>query len=158
MSNKYVGKKIEDWRKDDKLIVLVTGVFDLLHIEHIRFLKKAREAGDILVVGIESDERVKRIKGVNRPINDVSIRLEQLRELKCVDFAFVLPSKFDSQDDWDGFMSKVRPDVYAVSSHTEYLKNKTMLAEKYGGKLEVVHEFNPEYSTSKLYQKLVQEL
>ena len=58
--------------------ILVTGVFDLLHQEHINFLTKAKAVGDILVVGLETDTRVKQLKGFNRPINSTKDRLQNL--------------------------------------------------------------------------------
>ncbi|HEX5570412.1 MAG TPA: adenylyltransferase/cytidyltransferase family protein, partial [Ktedonobacterales bacterium] len=65
--------------------VVVTGVFDLLHIGHLRFLEAARRLGDRLVVGVESDERVRRWKGPNRPIQTEDDRLDLLRALRVVD-------------------------------------------------------------------------
>src|SRR3990172_12032671 len=58
------------WRSLGKKIVLVTGVFDLLHDEHRNFLKVAKKAGDFLIVGLESDTRVRALKGVGRPVHD----------------------------------------------------------------------------------------
>ena len=151
-------KQIRKWQRSNQKITLVTGIFDLLHIEHIRFLNKAKAVGDKLIVGIETDVRVSHIKGGGRPVNNANIRLEQLQALKTVDITFLLPEQFDEQEDWEDFIAQIRPDIYAVSSHTSYLANKKAIAEKYGGKLEIVHQFNPEYSTSKLHQKLLQEL
>jgi cytidyltransferase-like protein len=139
-------------------IVLATGVFDILHIEHIRFLTRAKAAGDFLSVGLETDARVKSMKGHHRPVNDQIVRLEQISSLKPVDHAFILPEKFSTQSDWDHFMAAVSPVVYAVSSHTKYLENKRKLAKKHGSTLKVVHEFNPTFSTTKFYHRLLEEI
>jgi D-glycero-beta-D-manno-heptose 1-phosphate adenylyltransferase len=139
-------------------IVLVTGVFDLLHIEHIRFLTKAKALGDKLLVGIESDYRVKEIKGYERPVNNQEVRKEQLEALKPVDEVLFLPDNFNSQSDWESLIARIKPYAYAVSSHSSFLENKRWVCKKYGVRFEVVHKFNPDYSSSKILQKLTQEI
>ena len=137
--------------------VLVTGVFDLIHIEHIRFLHKAKKQGDLLIVGIETDDRTRKIKGHERQINSQSIRKEQLEALKAVDQVVILPEHFSSQEDWVSFMKDISPAVYAVSSNTSYLENKQYICNELGIKCKVVHEFNPDYSSTKIHQKLLSQ-
>lgn len=147
-----------------KTIVLATGFFDLLHTEHVNFLEKAKEAGDILIVAVESDERARIIKGEGRPIESQSIRCEHLLDLELparpgpightVDYVIALPADFNNFASYDSLMSAVHPQIYAVSSHTDHLKSKTFLVEKYGGHLIIVHEFNPSISTTKKIQSL----
>ena len=151
-------KQIDKWKQQGETIVLATGIFDLLHIEHLRFLTRAKAAGDKLIVGIETDVRVKQIKGENRPINNQQVRLEQLNSLKSVDLAFILPDKFHTQADWEKLVQDIKPDIYAVSSHTSYLANKKRVAEKCGCQFRVVHQHNPQYSTSKILHPLLKEL
>ena len=139
---------INTWKSEGNSIVLVTGVFDILHLEHFRFLNKARKSGDKLIVGIERDIRVKRIKGKDRPFYTETNRVEQISNLKSVDLAFLLPEKFDNQEDWELLIDNIRPNVYAVSSHTLWLENKRYIAEKFGAKLEIVHEYNPASSST----------
>jgi rfaE bifunctional protein nucleotidyltransferase chain/domain len=158
MELKQVLPKIKMWRQNNQRIVLVTGVFDILHVEHIRFLTKAKAAGDKLIVGIETDARVKKIKGEHRPANNQEIRLEQLAGVKPVDAAFILPDKFDTQADWENCIATIKPAIYAVSSHTSYLENKRDIAEKFGAKLDIVHEFNPDISTTHLFEKIKAEI
>jgi D-glycero-beta-D-manno-heptose 1-phosphate adenylyltransferase len=148
---------IKQWQSAGQKVVLVTGVFDILHIEHVRFLAKAKEAGDKLLVALESDARVKAIKGFERPLNDQQIRLEQVLSLKYVDLAFILPESFSSQADWEQFMSELKPDIYAVSSHTKYLENKQRICRKYGISFQIVHQYNPAYSSSALIEKIKAE-
>src|SRR5579884_2714020 len=71
-------------------LVVATGVFDLLHVGHLRFLQAARRLGDRLVVGVESDEHVLRWKGPGRPILSQEDRCELLAALRCVDEVFVI--------------------------------------------------------------------
>lgn len=140
--------------------VFVTGIFDLLHIEHIRFLKAAsaglrRAKGDKLIVGIESDARAKKLKGGSRPIMNEHDRKEMLKALSCVDEVIILPEQFDSDDAYEKILHDVKADIYAVSSHSPYLENKKTLCEKAEVKLVVVHEHNPEYSTSTIIKKIL---
>jgi len=155
MSLSQVTRQVKSWQSQGQKVVLATGVFDLLHIEHIRFLKKAKAAGDRLIVGIEADARVKSLKGNARPINNRQLRLEQLNALNAVDLAFTLPRRFSAQTDWETFMALVRPDVYAASSHDSYLKNKRAICQKCNVEFRVVHRHNPRYSTSILIARLL---
>lgn len=139
-----------DLHTQGKTIVLATGFFDLLHSEHINFLRKAKSRGDILVVAVESDERARILKGEGRPVESQEVRCQKL--LEYCDYVIALPADFDHFESYDSLMSSVKSDIYAVSSHTDYLKNKTFLAEKYGGHLEVVYDWNPEISTTKILE------
>ncbi len=135
-----------------KKIVLVTGVFDLLHCGHTQFLQKSKQYGDILLVGLESDERVRKLKGDDRPVEPVEARLKDIGKLEYVDFAFALPPNFD-RIEREHFMALLRPDVLAVSSHSLHQDNKRALIEKYGGRLEIVMEQDKHYSTTKTILK-----
>lgn len=134
---------------NDKKVVLVTGVFDILHQEHEIFLQKAREQGERLIIGVESDVRVKKMKGVGRPINPQKKRVENLIKLQITNDVFILPEQFDKPQDHEALISKIKPDILAVSSHTMHLDKKTKIVEKYGGKVVVVHQQNPLYSSTK---------
>ncbi|MFH2085243.1 MAG: adenylyltransferase/cytidyltransferase family protein [bacterium] len=164
-------------------LVLATGFFDLLHAEHIKFLAKAKAAGDILIVAVESDERARVLKGEGRPIEPQPVRCQHLLDLRSpgsdllrrrpmgvfsrarsagetrsdpqstlVDYVISLPPDFNNFASYDSLMSAVRPQVYAVSAHTSHQKSKDFLVEKYGGKLLVVHDFNPAISTTQIIQ------
>lgn len=86
--------KLEDLRKAGKIIVFTNGCFDLLHVGHVRYLIAARNEGDLLVVGLNSDRSVKRIKGSQRPIIDQDQRSEILASMQAVDYVTV----FDESD------------------------------------------------------------
>lgn len=80
-------EKLKERLKDTEgKIVFTNGCFDILHIGHLRYLEEAKKLGDILVVGVNSDESVKRLKGEKRPINKLSERMEMLAGLKPVDY------------------------------------------------------------------------
>lgn len=137
-----------------KILVLVTGVFDIIHIEHLRFLAAAKQQGDRLMVGIETDKRVRLIKGRGRPINSEVVRLEQLKAVKFVDEVFLLPDQFNTYEDWLGLMEQIKPDIYAVSAHTLHLETKQAICEQVGARLVVVRPHDPSVSTSVLLEKL----
>lgn len=85
---------VQDIAKDlsslrDKKIVFTNGCFDLLHVGHVRYLQEARRQGDLLVVGVNSDASVKRLKGPSRPIQNENDRAEILAALGCVDFVAI---------------------------------------------------------------------
>ncbi len=132
------------------IIVLTTGVFDVLHDEHVNFLRKAKELGDMLIVGIESDVRVRKIKGKTRPVNGQDSRIKNLEKLGFIDRLFILPEEFDTRASRERLIAEIRPDYFAVSSHSPFIDNKRQIVEKYGGKLVVVHEHNPAISSSVL--------
>jgi rfaE bifunctional protein nucleotidyltransferase chain/domain len=96
------------WRRAGKRIVLANGCFDLLHVGHVRYLQSARALGDALVVGLNSDAAVRRLKGPGRPLMPVAERAELLGALSAVDAVVV----FDA-DTADVLVSRLRPDVHA---------------------------------------------
>ncbi len=148
--------KLASFRKKitkGKVVVLATGVFDLLHAEHIRFLKKAKITGDILIVGVESDKRVRKNKGKGRPVNDQNTRANYLSNLKTVDFIVILPSTLATKQGRELFIKALRPNIYAVSSNTPFIEEKQRIITKFGGKLKIVHLHNPKISTSLLLKR-----
>lgn len=134
-------------------LVLATGVFDLLHTEHINFLRKASQAGSFLLVGIEPDTRVKTLKGPNRPIHPQHQRLTNVLQLSCVNAAFILPPSFGQLQTRQQLLSQIKPHILAVSSHTPHLTQKHQLIQSQGGRLEIVHTHNPRISTTQLIQQ-----
>ncbi len=131
-------------------IVLVTGVFDLLHAEHVLFLKKARALAGSLLIGVESDIRVKKMKGEGRPIQSEKVRAQVIQELQLADSVFVLPQQFDTIEDHRKLLAQLKPDIIAVSSHTAYQQEKKKLMEEIGGTVVSIHEHNPKTSTTQL--------
>jgi len=144
---------IEKYQQQHQKIVLVTGVFDVLHQEHLNFLKKAKAEGDVLVVGIESDVRVKQMKGEDRPLNTQDIRKYNLEQTKIPDLVLILPEDFSNRDDHEQLIKTIKPTVLAVSSHTSHLAVKQEIMSKYGGEVKVVHQFNPDVSTTQILKK-----
>ena len=153
MSLEPVIIQIQTWHQQGLKVVFVSGIFDLLHIEHLRFLQKAKATGDKLVVGIENNRRTTKIKGPSRPINDESIRVEQLTHLKSVDLAFILPDQFDTPADWGQILDDLKPDIYALSSNSSHLEHKRAMCGLHGVDFRIVHQHNPNISTTILEQR-----
>ena len=136
--------------KKQQRLVLVTGVFDVLHQEHINFLKKAKLIGDVLLVGLETDERVQKIKGDGRPVNRQSERVTNLEQIDLADLVFVLPKKFETDDEHEILIKQLKPMVLAVSSQTPFITKKQLIMAKVGGEVVVVHQHNPAISTTQI--------
>src|SRR4030042_3619745 len=102
-------------KKEKAKVVLVGVCFDILHYGHIHFLKNARALGNYLVVALESDKNIKRLKGKKRPIHDQRQRREMLESLHFVDQVIVLADKMNDKD-YEKLVKIVNPKVIAVTS------------------------------------------
>ena len=98
----------EGWRAAGKRLVLANGCFDLLHVGHVRYLHGAKALGDVLLVALNSDASVRRLKGPGRPIMSEAERAEIVAALASVDAVVV----FD-EDTADGLVARLRPHVHA---------------------------------------------
>ena len=118
-------------------IVLVGGCFDILHIGHVNFLSEAKKMADTLVVLLENDAKVKKLKGKNRPIFTQEIRAEMLSALICVDLVVVLPL-MEHDSDYINLVMKIEPDIIAVTEKDPRIEKKKRQAETAGGELRVI--------------------
>ena len=134
---------------------LVTGCFDILHVGHIHFLKHAKSRCNRLVVGINSDAIIKKIKGEKRPINASISRKELLLSLKYVDEVFVF-------DTWliEPVVAQYKPDIYFISEIDPGEKVKTEVAKKYRSRLVKIpmHESYGKISTTAIVSKMYEEI
>ncbi len=135
-------------------IVVVTGVFDLLHIGHLRFLEAARHLGDALLVGVECDERVRRWKGPNRPIQTEDDRLALVRALRVVDDAFLITGERIDPAYYADFLAPYHARYIAVTADDPFLEQKREAMRTVGVELRVVTPRIENYSTSHLVQIL----
>lgn len=115
-----------------QVVVLVTGVFDLLHTGHLEFLRQARQSGDVLLVGVESDERVRSLKGNLRPYHSELVRLGRVKQLNLAQQVFVLPENFGRPETREEVLRELVPDVLAVSMRSAHLAAKKSLTKKLG--------------------------
>lgn len=97
---------VQEYKKQNKKIVFTNGCFDLLHIGHVTYLEEAKKLGDVLVVGINTDASVKKLKGPNRPIQNENDRCSILAALKAVDHTVLF-----AEETPINLIKIVRPDV-----------------------------------------------
>ena len=114
--------------------VLVGGCFDILHYGHIHFLKSAKNLGDYLVVALESDKNIKRLKGEPRPFHTESQRREILESLSFVDEVVILKDEMADADYFD-LVERIRPFVIAVTAGDPMIDKKKGHAQKIGAKV-----------------------
>jgi len=117
--------------KKPNRIVLVGGVFDILHYGHLYFLKKAKELGDYLVVAIESDSNVKRLKGDNRPFHNQNQRREILESLNVVDKVVILGELMNDVD-YRKLVEEINPNILAITKGDPMIDKKKIHADKVG--------------------------
>lgn len=103
---KDVLEKIKALQQQNKKVVFTNGCFDLLHVGHVRYLGEAKKLGDFLIVGINSDESVKRLKGPTRPIQNQQDRAEILKALEAVDETVIF-----TEDTPENLIKSIRPDI-----------------------------------------------
>ena len=144
--------QIAEWRKDNQKIVFTNGCFDLLHLGHVDYLAKARDLGDKLIIGLNTDTSVSRIKGPSRPIKDQKSRATILAAMQFVD-AVIL---FDEETPID-LIAWVKPDVLVKGGDytLEGIVGHEIVLEK-GGEVKTI-PFVEGYSSSKLIEKITQK-
>lgn len=114
-------------------IVLANGCFDLIHVGHIRYLQEAKSQGDILVVALNSDTSVRRLKGEGRPILQEEERADILAAFSCVDFVTIF-----TEDTVEQVLLTLTPDVHAKGSdYTTDTVPERDTVRKYGGKIAI---------------------
>lgn len=126
--------KITQMRQNGAKIVLANGCFDLFHVGHIRYLAGAKALGNILIVGINSDEQVRKLKGENRPFMPENERAEIISALKFVDYVTIFPEPTVTE-----LIRAIRPDFHAKGTDytTETVPEREIVAE-YGGQVAIV--------------------
>lgn len=133
-------------------IVLVGGCFDVLHPGHITFLEKAKKMGGFLVALLESDEKIRKIKGKDRPVYSQKEREIMLKSLKAVDQVILLPF-MEKEKDYDELVKTIKPDVIATTQGDPNLYHKKRAAKLVGAKLKYVTKFIGNYSTTNVLAK-----
>ena len=144
----------EKLKEKGKTIVFTAGSWDLVHVGQLRYLEGAKALGDILVVGVSSNEAIRKVKGPNKPILDEKLRAEMLTHLRSVDFVTILP-----EPSCQPSLGLLRPDIYVTVKEdwTENFKQskeyKTVI--KYGGRVEVIDRQSTAISTTKIVQRAI---
>ena len=145
-------KELKTWREKNKKIVFTNGCFDIIHPGHIDYLSQARDLGDILVVGLNTDQSVKRLnKGSNRPINDERTRAYVLAGLASVDLIVF----FDEQTPYN-LIKLLQPNVLVKGKDYEVEKIIGFDILKENGGEVITIPFLNGYSTSSLIKKIIE--
>jgi D-beta-D-heptose 7-phosphate kinase/D-beta-D-heptose 1-phosphate adenosyltransferase len=143
---------VREVKKLGRRIVFTNGCFDLIHKGHISYLEKSRLLGDFLVVGLNSDASVKRLKGASRPVKDLESRKAVLAGLAAVDMVVVF-----EEDTPENLIAQLMPDVLVKGG--DYKKEEIVGADlvmQNGGRVEII-DFVEGYSSSAIIQKLESE-
>lgn len=136
-------------------IILCGGCFDILHIGHLKFLEAAKRLGGKLVVLLESDEKVKLLKGNDRPVFKQEDRAEALSQVRHVDVIIKLPF-FNKDEEYRQIVAAIRPDIIAVTQNDPQISKKKKQAELFGGQLKVI-PYVASLSSSRLAEILKKE-
>ena len=119
---------------EGRKVVFANGCFDLLHAGHIRYLQSAKDMGDVLILGINSDACVAALKGSGRPLQPEEERAEILASLDCVDYVLL----FDAPT-VDGILEELKPDIHAKGTdYTEESVPERETVRAYGGRVAIV--------------------
>ena len=147
-------EEIQTFRENhkSKKVVFTNGCFDILHVGHIRYLQEAATLGDILVVGVNSDDSVRRLKGLSRPVNNEQDRMEMLSALGFIDYVTL----FDEDTPYE-LIKKIQPDVLVKGG--DYKSEEVVgrdIVEARGGRLELI-PFVEGKSTTNIINKINQK-
>lgn len=135
--------RVDEVRRSGSRIVLANGCFDLFHVGHVRYLNGARELGDVLVVGVNSDRQVKRLKGANRPFMPENERAEIVAAFKAVDFVTVFDEPTVTE-----LLLALKPDIHAKGTdYTVDTVPEREIVRGYGGRVAIVGDPKDHSST-----------
>lgn len=143
---KQLGKLVKHWKGTGLTIVLTSGTWDLFHVGHAQYLEKAKNLGDILIVGVDSDEKVKKRKGPHRPIVPEDERVKILSHIRHVD---VISLKH-STDPKDNLIKKVKPDILVVSETTKHARKEVQEKKRHCGRVIVFPSQSKTSTTAKI--------
>jgi rfaE bifunctional protein nucleotidyltransferase chain/domain len=139
-------------RKGGARVVFANGCFDILHVGHVRYLEAARSLGDILVVGINSDEQVRRLKGEGRPFVPERERAETVASLRAVDYVTVFHEPTVTE-----LLLALRPDIHAKGTdYTEESVPERDVVRSYGGRVQIVGD-PKDHSSTEMFRKVNDE-
>ncbi|WP_295162707.1 D-glycero-beta-D-manno-heptose 1-phosphate adenylyltransferase [uncultured Brachyspira sp.] len=136
---------LDTLKKENKKIVFTNGCFDILHRGHVEYLQKSRELGDFLILGLNSDSSVKRLKGNDRPINNENDRAAVLSALECIDYICI----FDEDTPFE-LIKALKPDILAKGG--DY-KTEDVVGREFS-KETVIIDFVDGYSTTNIIKKI----
>ena len=142
-------KIVEELKGKNKKIITTNGVFDILHIGHIRYLQEAKKLGDVLIVAVNSDNSVKKIKDPKRPLNNENDRAEALAALECVDYVAIF-----NEENPIKILEEIKPNIHVKGG--DYKIDQIIekdVVEKHNGKIVLIPEVKG-YSTTDIIKKI----
>ena len=148
-SAEEVAARFRPLRGAGKKLVTTNGCFDILHAGHIRYLYEARALGDILLVGINADAVVRKLKGENRPLQSENDRCLIISSLEMVDAAFIF-----REDDPRAFLEILKPDVHVKGGDYSNGIIEQETVERNGGMVQIV-SFTANHSTTSVINKML---
>lgn len=148
-----IGKKIKALRELGQTITLTMGTWDMLHTGHSRYLERAKESGDVVIVGVDSDKKVRKRKGPNRPFDNEKERLEMLTHCRHVDLVVL---KDVNDEKWQ-LIKIVRPDILIATKET-YNDQELEELKKFCGQIVVLEPQASTSTTAKIRLLLVNHL
>jgi rfaE bifunctional protein nucleotidyltransferase chain/domain len=141
--------RVRDARDRGLTVVLANGCFDVLHAGHVRYLKAAKSIGDVLVVGINSDEQVATLKGAGRPLLPESERAEIVAALAAVDFVTIF-----NEPTVGSLLMEIKPDIHAKGTdYTEDTVPERDVVRSFGGRTAIVGD-PKDHSTSDMIRRV----
>ena len=124
----------KELRNSNKKVVFTNGCFDILHVGHVRYLNAAKALGDVLIVGLNTDASVKKLKGNDRPINNEADRAEVLLALEAVDHVV-----FFGEQTAEALIAEVKPNIYVKGGdYTLETLPEAKIIQSYGGRVEFI--------------------
>lgn len=124
----------KELRDTNKKVVFTNGCFDILHVGHVRYLNAAKALGDVLIVGLNTDASVKKLKGNDRPINNEADRAEVLLALEAVDHVV-----FFGEQTAESLIAEVKPNIYVKGGdYTLETLPEAKIVQSYGGRVEFI--------------------
>jgi D-glycero-beta-D-manno-heptose 1-phosphate adenylyltransferase len=133
-SRESVHAAVATLQRQGQKVVLANGCFDTLHVGHVRYLSGAKQAGDVLVVAVNSDSSVRQLKGAGRPILDEKARAQLVASLRDVDFVLLF-----SQPNVESLLQELRPDVHAKGTdYTAATVPERAISEQLGIRVAIV--------------------
>ena len=142
---------LNEFRKENKRLVTTNGSFDILHYAHVNLLEKAKKEGDILIVLLNSDSSIKRIKGEKRPIISEIERAHILSSLESVDYIIIFNDETPLE-----LLKQLKPNVHVKGGSfvPEKVKEEKNLIESFGGK-HIIFEIEDGFSTTNIIEKII---
>jgi rfaE bifunctional protein nucleotidyltransferase chain/domain len=152
VSRDELGRRVAEERAAGRTIAFANGCFDLLHVGHIRYLEAAAREADLLIVAINDDESVRRLKGEGRPILSSADRAELIAALRCVDYVVIF-----SEPTVSALLTALTPDVHCKG--TDYTADSVPerdIVQAYGGRIAIVGD-PKDHSTRDLLARIARK-